>query len=272
MNFLHRLAITLQKKAYAISEPIRMEDVCNMTEFNSAHIVDTPFRHVVIDNAFTKEFYNALCEDFKKKYASGIFTKMKDEPHKYRDATQPYDGYLAPLYYEDGSATSFLFTNQWNLYFSKIFKRPTNQATSLAYHFHKEGDQTGWIHTDYSIKKFDKRSTLANGIILPEKKGSDGSPNAIFSSRRAIAIVYYFNNDADRLIGGETALFRTPEDKSPTTLITPINNRIFAFSVTPTTFHVFQKNYFDRASLVQWFHVDTDWTSGDFDIEARSGA
>ncbi len=266
MNFLHRLATTLQKHAYAQTEPVRMSDVCNMEAVSSAQVIDTPYRHVIIDDIFTKEFYGELRAYFNRKKAEGLFTKMRDESHPYGDASQPYDGELLPLAYEEGAVTEFLFSNQWNLYLSRLLGRVTDQTTALALHFHPSGDNTGWVHNDYATKKFDRKNSLANKVIpfewgVPRAKTAD-----VFFSCRAIALVYYFNNDAPEAVGagGATLLFAKEGDALPSVSVAPKNNRLLAFSVTPQTYHVFQENHFDRASLVQWLHVDEEWCIAEF--------
>ena len=69
MNFLHRAANTLRKRAYAETEPVRMADICNMEAMRSATITTAPYRHAIIDNVFTKEFYDQLCAYFNNKKA-----------------------------------------------------------------------------------------------------------------------------------------------------------------------------------------------------------
>jgi hypothetical protein len=279
MNFLHRLATTLQKKAYAISEPMRMEDVCNMTEFNNARIVEFPFRHVVIDNAFTKEFYESVCDYFNKKKSEGLFDEIvPGQFHAFIDIIKPYDGYVLSLTHQPDAPTNFFFSNEWNLYFSKLFGRITDNTTALGFHFHKEGDKTGWVHSDYALKRFDKKHLLENKTIsIPYETGGETGvtteeqknlSSTAFLSRRAITLLFYFNNSAGEGVGGGTGIYASTESTEPTKIIEPKNNRLFAFEVSPKSYHAFQTNQTDRSSLAQWFHVDNDWCKKHFKREA----
>ncbi len=270
MNFLHRIATTLQKHAYAQTEPVRMHDVCNMEAVNNAQVIDTPYRHVIIDDIFTKEFYGELCAYFNRKKAEGLYeTRTRGQFHAFTDTEQPYDGYVFSVTYQPGEPINFFFSNEWNLYFSQLFNRPTDQTTAIGLHFHKKGDRTGWVHNDYSLKRFDTKNVLENKVVsVPYITGEESDAaeqktpeSTTFLSRRAITILYYLDNVASEGVdvGGGTGMYSTLESTEPTKIVAPKNNRLFAFEVTPKSYHAFQENHTDRSSLAQWFHIDNDW-------------
>ncbi len=268
MNFLHRLATTLQKKAYAQTEPVRMADVCNVEAVRGARVIDIPYRHVIIDDIFTKEFYGELCAYFNKKKAHGLHeTRTPERFNAFMDVEKPYDGYVFSVTYQPDAPTNFFFSNEWNLYFSQLFSRPTDQTTAIGLHFHKKGDRTGWVHNDLALKSFNTKNVLANKVIsVPYVTGEEsdavskeGKKSTTFLSRRAITILYYLNNTTDEDVGGGTGMYDALESTEPAKIVAPKNNRLFAFEVSPKSYHAFQGNHTDRSSLAQWFHIDNEW-------------
>jgi Rps23 Pro-64 3,4-dihydroxylase Tpa1-like proline 4-hydroxylase len=71
---------------------------------------------------------------------------------------------------------------------------------------------------------------------------------------RSIAVLYYFNNpkwtEGD---GGESSMYKEYKGE-PVRKIGPVNNRLFAFEVSPQSFHTFMRNKNIRNSLVMWYH------------------
>jgi len=69
-------------------------------------------------------------------------------------------------------------------------------------------------------------------------------------------MLYYFNNkntlqEGD---GGGTGVFRTYDMNSLVKEVKPINNRLFAFEISPKSYHGFIGAKFDRSAMVSWFH------------------
>jgi hypothetical protein len=69
-------------------------------------------------------------------------------------------------------------------------------------------------------------------------------------------MLYYFNNKNDQKQGdgGGTAIFKDYNSNSFIKEVKPINNRLFAFEISPKSYHGFVGAKFDRSAMVSWFH------------------
>jgi hypothetical protein len=135
---------------------------------------------------------------------------------------------------------------------------------SAAFHFHPPQNETGWVHNDYSQKTgFASTQMLHNGVI-PAPRFGDVSTLDI-SEKRAVALIYYFGNELTERDGGGTGLYESITSQEPVKVIEPVNNRLLLFSVSPKSFHAFQKNLKGRKSLVMWLHMDEEWCKDTFE-------
>jgi hypothetical protein len=73
---------------------------------------------------------------------------------------------------------------------------------------------------------------------------------------RSVAMLYYFNNKniLEEKDGGGTGIYKSYKSYSLVKEVKPINNRLFAFEISPISFHGFIGAKFDRSSIVSWFH------------------
>ena len=259
MNSFKNLRDTINKKYRALEELELIGDfISQKHSLDNIKVNTEPFEYVVLDDFLSPRAYEEVCNFFDKVKDRGVVeTRDDDRLHPFLDVEYPYDGYVKSVFPFESFVADTFYTNSWNLYFSELFNRPTNMATSVAFHFHPPHDKTGWVHSDYSNKKFSSKNVIWNGTI-PHKRYKDVSQVDTIS-KRAIALIYYFSNDLDTKDGGGTGLYAGLKDTSPTIVVEPKNNRLLAFSVSPRSYHAFQKNLKDRRSMVQWFHIDEQW-------------
>lgn len=264
MNYkLKLLRQRVQKEMKSLDEEYVIQDYVNYTHEN-IHILKIPYEHVVLDNFFTDSFYKEICDFFDSVFSKG-FSSVRDNERfaPFLDVAYPYDGYVKAIHPFEHKVADFFYSNTWNLFLSKIFDRPTSTVVTPAFHFHAPNDATGWVHNDYTKKEFSSTRVLYNGVIPHARYGS--AQKIDITEARAIAVVYYFGGDTDSPIGGGTGLYESVKSKDPVQVIESRNNRMLAFSVSPKSYHAFQKNSADRKSIVMWLHVDPAWNAAHFE-------
>lgn len=258
-SFLESIFLKLNKKKLTILENIDLSQYLNTTKVN---IIKEPFPHFVVDNFFKPEYEKKIRDFFTSRLNRGlseVYDNNRFFPFLDLKGDFEYDGYKYAMFKkEDISELNIFFSLAWNQFFSKAFNQPTSTATSMALHYHSVGDRTGFIHHDYASKPFFKGDILENGVIYRTREGMPPRPD-YFNEMRIIAVLYYFGNDNWKEgDGGGTGVY-FPKNNTPYKVVEPKNNRIFAFQISPKSFHAFQSNKKPRPSIVQWFHVNKDW-------------
>jgi len=253
---LSTLKQNVEKRAGVQKEEIDLSQFLTRSEFEK---IESPFPHVVIDDFFKKEHYEALLGYFNSVYERGLVETndpLKFHPFLNLKGKFAYDGYVHSPKLDELHSFHPFFSVAWNMLFSSLFRQPTGWSTSTALHYHPPGDKTGFIHHDYASKVFSPEDRLPNGVIY---RSTEGEHLSFFKERRIISLIYYLGNEAWKEgDGGETGLYESI-DGNPVKLIEPRNNRMLAFQISPKSFHAFQKNHTPRSSIVQWFHINERW-------------
>ena len=86
---------------------------------------------------------------------------------------------------------------------------------------------------------------------------SDIVGDDIFKTMRGIVFLYYLNNpnNIDNYTGGGTGFFTGFDGKGKMIKeVRPKNNSLFAFEITPESYHAYVGANFDRSAIVQWYH------------------
>lgn len=249
---LARAWVRCAKYALTAKEDIYWEDFVRPPQREIKVIAD-PFPHIIVDDFFRPEIYAGLVKDFKAAQSRG-YSKDGTETGVFHAFEIDYDGYvfMPQATLDPSRARAIFWSLEWNRFFSRLFGQYTTFETSVAMHHHPLGDRTGFVHHDFSNKRFPEGSFLRNGVVpytLPEK-----APTG-YLQRRAIALIFFLGNDSwQEGDGGETGLYA----RDKTTLIkkvAPKNNRMLAFHIGPHSYHAFQENRRDRNAIVQWFHT-----------------
>lgn len=224
-------------------------------------VKEQPFRHIVVDNFFTKNFYHQLCVEFYKILRHGLSEERKRD--MFSRSPRSYDAYNWVINPKCVHPLSIFFSSEWENFITKTFGVTSSKDTVAAFHHHNIGSNDGWIHTDFSLCSF-KEDRLANGINPWHYQCDyeDSSPNKqpdTLKRVRQVAIIYYLLNDPrwQEGDGGETAFYKDKTFGSVASKIAPANNRLLAFEISPFSFHTFLKNNkHERNSIIQWFHQD----------------
>jgi 2-oxoglutarate-Fe(II)-dependent oxygenase superfamily protein len=251
---LFKLNTRIKKFSLSSQENIELTDFTNVSP-KDVTVVTDPFPHFVVENFFKPEVYEALSQQFNDVKKRGLSKdKTDNRAQQFHAFDIDYDGYV---YRPAGTIDpkdplSVFYSLAWNGFFSKVFDQFTTFETMFAFHHHPAGDRTGFVHHDYSEKRFNSNSRLPNGVICGNKEPCD------LVRRRIISILFYLNNDSWKLgDGGETGIY-SADQKTLLKTVPPISNSLFAFQTSKRSMHAFQSNKTERNSFVQWFHIPSE--------------
>jgi len=219
---------------------------------------DEPFRHIVVDDLLTDTLYEDLCCFFADSFSRGL--SEKPDRNLFSRHQGGYDAYIFTPNPRAEYPMSFLNSRGWVEYLSSLFAIQSSDDTITSFHHHLPSGADGWVHSDYSLCSF-REDRLDNGInpwyyqCIYEDDVKGRQPDTT-KRMRAIAIIYYLANEPWKEgDGGETALYN--KEQNIVKKVAPINNRLLAFEISPTSFHGFVKNHRHiRNSISQWIHQE----------------
>lgn len=217
-----------------------------------------PYNHIIIDNFFKPEVYQKMCDKFHT-----YISKVEKPFGLIGDSELNYDALIYSMEQKDYSeGYDFFKFKLWQDFISNIFDTVLNQHMAYSLHFHKgsieKPSKNGWPHADLGV------CSAIDNPQIPVKVGgdcnyADDTHNLQPHTRkvmRSVAMLYYFNNKNDQKEGdgGGTGVFTSYDSNSFVKEVKPTNNRLFAFEISPKSFHGFVGAKFDRSAMVSWFH------------------
>jgi hypothetical protein len=162
------------------------------------------------------------------------------------------------------SPISHLASPKLKSFLGNVFSISLNENLMLGLHRHNPPSNPGWVHTDFTIVSFpnippnfgEQRIFIAGPDIVYADDSKSRQPNSI-KTARAIACIYYIANpEWNPSMGGETGIFDGVEKKL-VARIPPKNNTLFAFEVTPSSYHTYLgSKTIQRNSFIWWYHAD----------------
>jgi hypothetical protein len=216
---------------------------------NKIEVRQEPFRHIIVDNFFDDATLTGIEASFEALKALGLSeTHVLDRLARFPS----YDAYCYVFPRDVPAPLNVFLSPEWKEFLSGVFGLECSNDVVAEYHHHKAGSKTGITHTDF-IECFFANKPAPNGMNpwhyeCDYTGGND--PNAKLLTRvRAIAFLYYFGGPDWRPgDGGETTIgFHEKAD--------PIRNRLFAFEISPRSFHNFVSNKrIDRNTVIGWLH------------------
>lgn len=216
------------------------------------------FNYIIIDNFLKKEYYDMICSKFNT-----YISRCPGSHGVVGDNGNVYDALIYGMKPEDcTTGFDFFISKRWYNIIKSIFNLELNQHIAYTLHYHKGSPENpskdGWPHTDLNIVSVidspDKNLKLTGDCNYADNT-FDQQPHTK-KCIRSIAVLYYCNNKAplEKGDGGGTSLFENYNKNSFIKEIEPINNRLFAFEISPKSYHAFKGAKFDRSAIVQWFH------------------
>lgn len=214
-----------------------------------------PFSYIIIDNLFEPQIYQKFCNEFKT-----YISRVQSPFGKVGDSGNTYDALIYNIREEDCiEGYDFFKLKLWQVFISNIFNIEFNQHMAYSLHFHKgcreKPSRDGWPHLDLNICSViddSKKSIKLIGDCNYPEDSYNLQPNTR-KVMRSVAMLYYFNNKPE-MVGGGTAIYKSYNIDSLVKEIKPKNNRLFAFEISPKSYHGFVGANFDRSAMVSWFH------------------
>lgn len=235
-----------------------LSSVLSNTEWK---IEELPFSHIVAFNVFREDFYNRLCIDFNLNMSNAYGRSMQSEQLSAKTRFFSLGLSETPL------DTLAVFTsNEWLTLISSFFDIPVTKYINIGLHFHMVNSPTGWIHNDFNPGWFIKNKKDEENSMVSLKcnyKNGATSEAGLESIElvRAIAVIFYLNNEND-MKGGGTGLYKHSfsDINCPDKIIEPKKNSILVFPCTPFSFHTFLSNRtFSRSSIIMWLHCTKEY-------------
>ena len=233
-----------------------------VSENVSLQILEVPYKHIIIDNLLKPEIYKKICDKFPE------FISRRSAPHG-QVGTNPDNVYEAIIYglhtHDCIEGFEFFIDPFWKNWLSELFNVVFNEHTTYSIHFHKgskeKPSKSGWAHKDLSICS--ARNDASQEVkIVRDCNYADDSNDQPDTNKiiRSVANLFYLNNieNPSEEDGGGTGIY-TNYKKNYVKSILPFNNRLFAFEISPISYHAFIGAKFDRSAIVQWFHSNPSY-------------
>lgn len=221
----------------------------------SINYFESPYHYVVIEDIFTNDVYEELCDSFP------VFIARKEKPYGETDkATSKYEAYITGLSLNDCIQYKHydVFTSLYlKDFLTNIFNSQTNHYIACAAHWHKSPSKSGFSHRDFAICSFQKSDSLMLSDKYDYTDDSDNDGPNIEKTMRSIVLLYYLNNpdNIESYIGGGTGIYNGFDGIGKLIKeVRPKNNSLFAFEITPKSYHAYVGANFDRSAIVQWYH------------------
>lgn len=231
-----------------------------LSTLRHAQWLDTPVRHLILDDVFTDAYVNEL----RRAFADEL-TRQSAKADTFRKMTN-YDAYALTPYPDLSGPFRVFYSREWYGFWKQLSGIALDENLMTTLHYHEKGSESGYIHTDYDMYSF-RLAPLENELnhwyfnskyqthTKAEKEAFQRQEGAIFT-RRAIALIYYLNDEVWREgDGGETGFFSGNSYDMLAKKVEPQPNRLLAFMIDKKSYHAFLKNTrLERNTIIQWFH------------------
>lgn len=211
------------------------------------------YNHIVIENLFTEEVYKKIANIFPS-----FIARTSQQYGQTALATSKYEAYIEGLTLDDclnNKYYNIFISNYLQNFLSNVFNIKTNQYIASSAHWHMAPSKSGFVHRDFAICSFKKSDSIMMSDKYEYTDDSDFYNDTIMKTMRSIVFLYYLNNpeDIENYTGGGTGIY-TGFKNNPIKEVRPKNNSLFAFEITPESYHAYIGANFNRSAIVQWYH------------------
>jgi hypothetical protein len=223
-----------------------------------------PFNYLVIEDLFDEGTSFSLAAVFNDLIRSGNqIGKVGEVGELVYDAIN----FTPKLEHVRSTPISNVLSFELKNLISEIFDIHLDENIMLGMHRHNPPSKPGWTHTDFAVVSFPNIPPNHGSLrVFTDGTGcnySDDSkhrqPDSI-KTARAIACLYYTaNQDWTPSLGGETGVY-LPDGKTLVASIPPKNNSLFAFEISPLSYHAYLgSETMQRSSFIWWYHASPSY-------------
>ena len=220
-----------------------------------------PFRYMVIENFLKPALADAAYQAFERAICKATPIGKVGEVGDLQYSAVNYIPDLLDLRY---GAASLFCQEDVRMLICGALGADANDCFMLGSHRHEPPSRDGWSHTDCAIVSFPPGGPMVNGMnVFQPNSGcvyADDSlgrqPDARKVARSVACLYYLGNRDWQPGDGGETAIY---DDDRKTILrtIPPTHNSLFAFEVSPNSYHGYLGSPNSvRDSMIWWYHCE----------------
>jgi hypothetical protein len=146
---------------------------------------------------------------------------------------------------------------------SRLFRIGLDENIMIGTHRHMPPSKPGWTHTDFAIVSFPSIPANFQGQRIYDERGGcrysddsrDRQPGTIKTARAVACLYYTANPEWTPGMGGETGIY-LQDGKTLVASIPPKNNSLFAFEISPMSYHAYQgSETMQRSSYIWWYHA-----------------
>ncbi|MCA9132256.1 MAG: 2OG-Fe(II) oxygenase [Planctomycetales bacterium] len=223
-----------------------------------------PFNHLLIENVFTETLAANLsrlfCQLIRRAKPIG---KVGEVGELIYDALN----FTPLLEHVRSTAIAALASPGLRRFLASAFRLRLDENVMVGMHRHNPPSRPGWSHTDFAVVSFPNEPPNHQGLrwyyqgcnCHYSDDSRDRQPQAI-KTARAIACLYYTANDPwVEGMGGETGLY-SDLGKRLVGKIPPRNNSLFAFEISPISYHAYLGSETrQRNTYVWWYHAQPSY-------------
>ena len=243
--------------SHCLSPQIRLTTMINANAKFS--VSSYPYNFLVVEDLFDEGIAFALSSTFNDLIrGANTIGKVGEVGELIYEAVN----FTPLLHHIQGSPVSYVASIEVKNLIAEVFDIRLDENLMLGMHRHNPPSKPGWTHTDFAVVSFPNIPPNFRGQRVYAKDSgvqySDDSklrqPDAI-KTARAIACLYYTaNSEWSQGMGGETGIY-LPDGKTLVGSIPPKNNLLFAFEISPLSYHAYLGSItMQRSSYIWWYH------------------
>jgi hypothetical protein len=219
-----------------------------------------PYNYLIIEDLFDDGIANSLSTTFHDLIRGA---KAIGKVGEVGELVYEAVNYTPTLLEFEGTPVSYVASLELKNLIAEVFDIRLDENLMLGMHRHHPPSKAGWTHTDFAVVSFPRiplnfggQRVFAQGCSGNYSDDSrDRQPDAI-KTARAIACLYYTGNPTwSPGMGGETGIY-LPDGKTLVASAPPKNNLLFAFEISPLSYHAYLgAPMMQRNSYIWWYHA-----------------
>lgn len=220
-----------------------------------------PFPHIIAQNVFNLDFYNALAAQLHEILASGL--SETPARGRFSRSIPGYDSYGIGFNHSFPEPIAIFLSPAWRDMVCGLFGIGATPYVFAGSHHHGVESKSGFIHNDFNPVWFPHSASeeiqIPNNNLCSYKTGAGPlqESDKVQVVHGAVVLFFLLNDGWQPGDGGETGLYTSSRSRvsEPAMRCPPINNSLVTFECTPRSFHTYLTNRrLPRTSIIMWIH------------------